>query len=912
MRRILLLISLILVGAPTLCAQGSFFGPGPALGPSGRPLAGANVALCAPATVTSGQVISNLAILTMASNPITAGFVDGMTLTVGQFSGGDTYFNGTFTIQSVTSSTITYALTHANASSSTTGTALQLGNSVTSCAGLVATYSDQFLLIPTANPMQADGLGNYGAYAAPGNYEYQVYGTNITTRLFPWSVPCVPGISGCGGSGTGLSPPFTQCLISSLNILGNGATCSISGNNNAAFFLMNVAETEYTEYGIVGGIAEGKLQGIDSNIQFLPDDGGVGSIAITGPGPTYAALHPGYLTLLKITNPGAAGGNEANLFFNTSTNLLDCRNSSNTSCLPPMPTFQTNGTPNGSQSVLNLAAGSNITITDGGSGTVTIGGTGGGGGTTPGGSPGQLQVNVANTTFGGIALGGDCSFSTPNITCTQTNGSAFAASATTDTTNASNISSGTLGHAYLPTLLSGDIPNNAANTSGNAATATSPAGTPSLCSSGEASRGVTTAFAATGCFTPPGGTVTGCGNLSPLFTCSGSTTLTFALSNAAGNSVYGRFSGTSGPPSFGSLTSAMIPNNAANTTGNAATATALAATPSQCTGTNFATGISVSGDANCALPGECNSLFTTLGQTCYAGPSGVASVLAGPTTPNGVPEVYEETPAGSVATAPAWSAPGLVTRAVSISSDTILSTDCNPGKVQYTYSGATAVALPTATTLGVPNCVFRVANNSSGTVTITPATWTINGSSTLSLLVGQIATISVDPAGGNWLADRTEQAVTSGAGISVTRSALGITLAVNYGATISSATGALATPAEVGWVSCTQATCASSATTLFTTGAAVTLYRVDVSVDCTASASVATANIVITYTDPSNTSQTSTAGTAAVCTTLGSASVIQFNVIFAAKNATAIQYNATVANTPSYQARVAIYQEGTN
>jgi hypothetical protein len=52
--------------------------------------------------------------------------------------------------------------------------------------------------------------------------------------------------------------------------------------------------------------------------------------------------------------------------------------------------------------------------------------------------------------------------------------SGLAQSATTDTTNASNITSGTLPHAQLPALLSGDIPNNSANTSGSAATLTTP------------------------------------------------------------------------------------------------------------------------------------------------------------------------------------------------------------------------------------------------------------------------------------------------------------------------------------------------------------------------------------------------------------------------------------------------------
>lgn len=50
------------------------------------------------------------------------------------------------------------------------------------------------------------------------------------------------------------------------------------------------------------------------------------------------------------------------------------------------------------------------------------------------------------------------------------------------------------------------------------------------------------------------------------------------------------------------LLSADIPNNAASTAGNAATATALAATPAQCAGGQFATGIAASGAANCSTP----------------------------------------------------------------------------------------------------------------------------------------------------------------------------------------------------------------------------------------------------------------------------------------------------------------------
>jgi hypothetical protein len=48
-------------------------------------------------------------------------------------------------------------------------------------------------------------------------------------------------------------------------------------------------------------------------------------------------------------------------------------------------------------------------------------------------------------------MGGDCTLTVPSITCTKTGGSPFAISATTDTTNATNIASGTLANARLAT-----------------------------------------------------------------------------------------------------------------------------------------------------------------------------------------------------------------------------------------------------------------------------------------------------------------------------------------------------------------------------------------------------------------------------------------------------------------------------
>jgi len=176
----------------------------------------------------------------------------------------------------------------------------------------------------------------------------------------------------------------------------------------------------------------------------------------------------------------------------------------------------------------------------------------------------------------------------------------------------------------------------------------------------------------------------------------------------------------------------------------------------------------------CGSSGFSNPM-SLLGDSIYGGVGGLPTRLPGPLTPNGVPQFWTDTPSGGAAAAEAWLQAGVPGRSVSGTTDTILTTDCYPNRVQYTGSGAVAATLPTATTLGIPACVMRLANHTTGSstaVTVTPTTWTVNGASSLVIAQGQIATLYVDPASAtNWQADVTEEVITAGSGVTLTRSA---------------------------------------------------------------------------------------------------------------------------------------------
>lgn len=215
MNRILQLLALVFLPALAF-AQGGNLGSNssPVERNIGQLLPGVSISVCQPLTTTAASVTSNLAVLTMSSNPVTAGFVAGMTIQVAGFTGGDTYLNGGtftngtgiasgFTILSVTSTTITYSLTHANASAATNGTVLQMGNATTGCGGLSSIFSDPATTQSLTQPLTTDPFGNWNAYASVANggvYYAQFYGAGVTTTMRSYALACVPSSSSgtCG------------------------------------------------------------------------------------------------------------------------------------------------------------------------------------------------------------------------------------------------------------------------------------------------------------------------------------------------------------------------------------------------------------------------------------------------------------------------------------------------------------------------------------------------------------------------------------------------------------------------------------------------------------------------------------------------------------------------------------------
>lgn len=114
------------------------------------------------------------------------------------------------------------------------------------------------------------------------------------------------------------------------------------------------------------------------------------------------------------------------------------------------------------------------------------------------------------------------------------------------------------------------------------------------------------------------------------------------------------------------------------------------------------------------------------------------------------------------------------------------------------------------------------------------------------------------------------------------------------------------------YVRAVSAVAAIGTTTIFTTQATNTMYRFDIALACDSASAAATVAVTVKFTDPSNTVQTLTSIATAACNALGTSSVASTNFPFIAKGSTAVQYSTTIANTPTYDLRIAVTQLGTN
>lgn len=191
-----------------------------ALSGQARPIAGANIAVCAPVATVTASVAANLATITLAS---TTAFAPQASLIVTGFQGSDSYFNGTFPILAVTPTTVVYSLVHAQSVAIGTGFVMQQGNATTSCAPLLPLFTDYTLMVSMSNPTLTDGLGNYAFALGPQQFWIQTYGPGVSTTFKPATAPCVIGASDCGSSPPESGVSSLNTLTGDLQLVGNSS-----------------------------------------------------------------------------------------------------------------------------------------------------------------------------------------------------------------------------------------------------------------------------------------------------------------------------------------------------------------------------------------------------------------------------------------------------------------------------------------------------------------------------------------------------------------------------------------------------------------------------------------------------------------------------------------------------------------
>lgn len=209
------------------------------------------------------------------------------------------------------------------------------------CSPLASIFSDAAMTQALANPLSADGLGNYTFYAAPGRYEIEISGPGITTKQLPnvilpsnpstptfTSVTTTSGISAFSLSLTGNLTVSGSTAVAGTLTVGGAPVPSTNADNqwtSAQRFKGPIPYRDFTAYMPAGGCssnntndppATGTISSGSPNlaVSAAADFKNGCGVAVIGAGPTATLVQASTTTGLTATQcstpnpPSACGG----------------------------------------------------------------------------------------------------------------------------------------------------------------------------------------------------------------------------------------------------------------------------------------------------------------------------------------------------------------------------------------------------------------------------------------------------------------------------------------------------------------------------------------------------------------------------------------------------------------------------